>query len=99
MGIKIICIFSYIIKTARQGEILWSLIVRVNQKDYDSATFIKIIREWTNLTQKQFGKEIGRSERTIQDYEAGITNYNIKTLEKISKKFNISIIAEKNNNK
>lgn len=69
--------------------------MKVNLKDYDSGSFIKIIREWTGLTQKEFGKELGKSLRTIQDYEAGTTNYNIRTLEKISKKFNISIIAEK----
>ena len=69
--------------------------MRIDLKDYDSGTFIKIIREWTGLTQSQFGKVIGRSERTIQDYESGRTGYNCRTLEKISKKFNISIIAEK----
>lgn len=70
-------------------------IMKVNLKDYDSGTFIKIIREWTGLTQEQFGKAIGRSVRTIQDYESGKTSYTSKTLEKISKKFDISIIAEK----
>lgn len=69
--------------------------MRVNLKDYDSGTFIKIIREWTGLTQKDFGKAIGRSERTIQDYESGKTSYTSRTLEKISKKFDISIITEK----
>ncbi len=69
--------------------------MKVNLKDYGRGAFIKIIREWTGLTQKEFGKQIGRSERTIQEYEAGTTNYNINTLEKIIEKFNISIIAEK----
>lgn len=69
--------------------------MRVNLKDYGSGAFIRIVREWTGLTQKEFGKAIGRSERTIQDYEGGITNYNIKTLEKIVDVFKISIIAEK----
>ena len=67
----------------------------MNLKDYDAGSFIKFIREWTGLTQKEFGKQLGKSLRTIQDYEAGITAYNIKTLEKISKKFDISIIAKK----
>lgn len=69
--------------------------MRVNLKDYDSGSFIRIIREWTGLTQKEFGKAIGRSERTIQDYESGKTSYTSRTLEKIAKKFNVSIIAEK----
>ena len=53
--------------------------MKVNLKDYGRGAFIKIIREWTGLTQKEFGKQIGRSERTIQEYEAGTTNYNINT--------------------
>ena len=69
--------------------------MRVNLKDYGSGAFIRIIREWTGLTQEEFGKAIGRSERTIQGYEAGTTKYNIKTLEKIIDKFKITIIAEK----
>lgn len=73
----------------------WCWKMKVNLKDYGSGAFIKIIREWTGLSQKEFGKEIGRSERTIQDYESGKTSYNSRTLEKISKRFNISIVAEK----
>lgn len=69
--------------------------MRVNLKDYDRGSFIRIIREWTGLTQSEFGKKLGKSERTIQKYEAGTTGYNIRTLEKIVKIFNISIIAEK----
>lgn len=69
--------------------------MKVNLKDYGRGAFIRIIREWTGLTQKDFGKAIDRSERTIQEYEAGTTNYNIRTLEKIIETFNISIIAEK----
>ncbi len=70
--------------------------MKVNLKDYDRGSFIKIIREWTGLTQKEFGKELGKSLRTIQEYEAGTTAYNIRILEKITKRFNISITAEKN---
>ena len=70
--------------------------MKVNLKDYDRGSFIKIIREQTGLTQKEFGKELGKSLRTIQEYEVGTIAYNIRTLEKISKRFNISITAEKN---
>lgn len=70
--------------------------MRINLKDYGSGLFIKTIREWTGLTQEEFGKKIGRSRRTVQDYESEVSNYNIKMLKKISKEFNIQIIAEKN---
>ena len=70
--------------------------MKVKLNDYDAETFIKVIREWTGLTQKEFAKVLGRSQRQIQGYEAGTTTYNIKTLEKISKEFDITIIAENN---
>lgn len=69
--------------------------MKVTLEDYGSGAFIKIIREWTGLTQAEFGKRIGRSRRTIQDYETEKANYNIRTLQKISKEFKITIIAEK----
>ncbi len=69
--------------------------MKVKLNDYNQGPFIRIIREWTGLTQKEFAKMIGKSERTVQSYESGKTTYTINTLEKISKRFNISIIAEK----
>lgn len=69
--------------------------MKVRLNDYGSGTFIKIIREWTGLTQEEFGKRIGRRRRTIQDYETEKANYNIRTLQKIAKEFKITIIAEK----
>lgn len=69
--------------------------MKVRLNDYDRGTFIKIIREWTGLTQKEFAKVLGKSERQIQNYEAGTRCYDIKILDKISKEFGISIIAEK----
>ncbi len=70
--------------------------MKVILEDYGSGAFIKIIREWTGLTQQEFGKRIGRSIRTIQDYESGRVNYDIRILQKISKEFKITITAEKN---
>ena len=67
--------------------------IRIN--DFNQGDIMKIIREWTGLTQKEFAKVLGKCERTIQEYEAGTTNYNIQTLEKIIKEFNITFIAEK----
>ena len=62
--------------------------------DYESKDIIKIIREWTDLKQLDFGETIGRSRRTIQDYEAGITNYSVKMLLEIAKKHDIKITIE-----
>lgn len=69
--------------------------MKVNLKDYGSGNFIRIIREWTGLTQKEFAERISKSERTIQEYEAGTINYNIKVLRIIEKEFDIEFTAEK----
>lgn len=69
--------------------------MRLNLKDYTRGEAIRIIREWTNLTQKDFAKRIGKSKRTIEQYEAGKVNYGIDLLKTISKEFNIDIVFEK----
>ena len=69
--------------------------MKIKLNEYDRGTFIKVLREWTGLTQKEFAKVLKKSERSIQGYEAGTINYNINTIEEIAKKFNITIIAEK----
>ena len=48
--------------------------MRLNLKDYSKGDAIKFIREWTNLTQKDFAKRIGKSKRTVEQYEAGTVN-------------------------
>jgi len=63
--------------------------------DYNHADLIRIVREWTNLTQKEFGRRIGKSEKTIRDYEAGRINYKIKTVIDIMNEFDIVITFEK----
>lgn len=67
--------------------------------DYEPKDIIRIIREWTEETQKDFGKSIGKSTRTIQDYEAGRRRYYVETLEQICKAYGINIIIEKKNDK
>ncbi len=67
--------------------------------DYEPKDIIRIIREWTEDTQKDFGKSIGKSERTIQDYESGRRRYYAETLKQICKIYSINIIIEKKNDK
>ena len=69
--------------------------MRLNMKDYTKGEVIRIIREWTNLTQKDFAKRIGKSKRTIEQYEAGTVNYGVEVLKTITKEFDIDIIIEK----
>ena len=69
--------------------------MKINFTDYKPSEVIRMIREWTELTQKEFGKSIGKSERTIQDYEAGRIRYNADTLATIAKVHKIKIVIEK----
>lgn len=74
-----------------------SLVVdmKININDYNKGEIIRIIREWTELTQKDFAKKIGKSKRTVEEYESNRVNYNIDTLKKIAKVFDIKITIEK----
>jgi len=70
-------------------------LLKLIANDYEAKDIMKIIREWTNLKQTDFGESINRSSRTVQDYEAGITNYSMKMLLDIAKKYRITITLEK----
>ena len=66
--------------------------MKFKANEYSKGDIIKFIRQWTNLTQKDFAKKVGKSKRTIEDYESGTTNYNIQFLKDIANKFNLEII-------
>ena len=53
------------------------------------------MREWSEKTQKEFAKDIGKSEISIQKYEADAVNYGIQTLLDLARKNHITITFEK----
>ena len=67
--------------------------MKIKLNDYDQGTFIRVIREWTGLTQKQFAKVLGKSERQIQYYESGERSYNVCFLKLITKDFRNNVLA------
>lgn len=69
--------------------------MRVTLNKYEPKDVIRFIREATGLSQKEFGKSINKSERTIQDYEAGRRRCYVDTLKLICKVHNVKIIIEK----
>ena len=71
--------------------------MQFNLNDYTKGDIIKIIREWTELTQSEFGKRIGKSKSSIQDYELNKTNYGIDIIKKIAEEFDLTITIKKNN--
>lgn len=69
--------------------------MKFKANDYTKGEIIKILREWTGLTQKDFGNSINKSTSTVQSYELDKVNYGIETLLKIAKKYHIDITFEK----
>ncbi len=69
--------------------------MKFNLNDYEPKDIMRIIREWTDLTQEEFGKSIHKGRKTIQHYELGERNYNIVTLLDIAKQHNLIITVEK----
>lgn len=69
--------------------------MKIIANDYNSSEIIRIIREWTELSQKDFGKTLNRSERGIQAFELGTRNYTFQTLLEIADIHGLTITIEK----
>ena len=70
--------------------------MKINATDYRANEIIKIVREWTELTQKQLGESIHLSRHTIQSMELGRSGIYLQTLLDIACMHGISITIEKN---
>ena len=70
--------------------------MKINANIYETKDILKIIREWTNKTQKEFGNDVGKTNEWVKANEAGKTNYYFKDLLDLCKKNNIDIIISKN---
>ena len=71
--------------------------MKLTANDYSEKEVMKIMREWTDKKQSEFGEDINLSGMTIQGYERGIRKYTFETLMKIAKKHGITITIEKKN--
>ena len=69
--------------------------MKIIANEYSPNEIIRIIREWTELTQREFGKTIHRSEKGIQAFELGTRNYDMKTLIQIANTHGLKITIEK----
>jgi len=73
--------------------------VKLQATEYSTEEILKIMREWTGLTQKEFGKKISRSERSIQSLESGERHCTVDTLLQIAKTHNMKIVISKDTSK
>ena len=64
--------------------------------DYETKDVMRILREWTELDRKEFEKSISRSAKSIKSYLNGERNYTVQLLKDIIKKYNITVVFEKN---
>lgn len=73
--------------------------MKLKATEYTTEEILKILREWTGLTQKDFGKSISRTERSIQSLESGDRHLTVDTLLQIAKTHNIKIVISKDTSK
>ena len=69
--------------------------MKIRANDYKPNEIAKIIREWTGLTQRQFGETLHRSRHTVQSIELGRSNIYLHTLLDMADRHGIEITIEK----
>ena len=72
--------------------------MKIKANNYQAKEVVRIIREWTELTQKDFGKSINRSERSWRMLENGERSCTLSTFLKICNEHNIEVIIRKGKN-
>ena len=72
--------------------------MKIIGNEYTSDQIVKMIREWTELTQKEFADSIDRSERGWRMIENGERKCDLPTFLEICNKYNIEIIIRKGKN-
>ncbi len=70
--------------------------MKIVANDYQPKEVFKILREWTELTQEEFAKELGyKTYHSIKQIERGVNSYSFEKLLKIANKHNFIITIEK----
>ena len=69
--------------------------MKLNANKYEANEVMKIIREWTNLSQEKFAKELGRSRNGINNIEHNRNRIYLNDFLDICKKFNIIVTIKK----
>lgn len=69
--------------------------MKIIANNYQSKDLIKIIREWCEMSQKDFAKTINRSRDSINNIENGRNRMFLNDFLDMCKKHNIKITIEK----
>lgn len=68
--------------------------MKLNVKDYQNHDIIRILREYSNMTQKQLASKLSKHVRTIQRYEAGDIKIDFEVLREICKICDVTLTIE-----
>ena len=68
--------------------------MKLKANDYEAKDIIKILREWTELSQKEFGESIFMSSWAIHGYERNKRRFPVEVLLKIANKHGFAITIE-----
>lgn len=72
--------------------------MKFTANEYTPQEICKMLREWTELSQTEFGKTIHRSDRSIRMLESGESHLTVETLLKIANTHGIKVIIQKEAN-
>lgn len=69
--------------------------MRIVANDYKAKDIVRMIREWTELNQKEFGSSLNRSRDSINNIENGRNRMYLNDFLDMCKKHNIKITIER----
>lgn len=69
--------------------------MKFTANEYTPQEICKMLREWTELSQTEFGKSIHRSDRSIRMLESGESHLTVETLLKIANTHGMKVIIQK----
>ncbi len=69
--------------------------MKIIANNYEPKEILKIIREWSEMTQADFAKKINRSKDTVQSYELGRNKMSLDKFLEVAKGEDLIITIEK----
>ena len=69
--------------------------MKLKANKYEPKDIMKIVREWINLSQEKFAKEVGRSRNGINNIEHNRNRIYLNDFLDICKKYDINVTLEK----
>lgn len=69
--------------------------MKIIANEYSPQDILKILREWSEQTQEDFGLSIKKTRKVIRNIEQGITDFKVETLLEIAEAHDLVITIEK----